>query len=305
MTTESQPLAPAASTAAEPFDDVNADLVLRSSDRVDFRVFKCILSLTSPIFKDMFTIGAPTLQHSSNPPVVPLSESSTTLDVLFRFIYPGVTQANPLFDTFNDAKLFLAAIAKYDIVATVRERALEIVNHQFLAERPVSIYAVACELGWQDLAQIAARETLKSKELARPAGYVEELETLTAGAFHRLLSYHHNCGVAASSAIGSFRRPGGMCGSFAPSRSCPNGIDNSDHEWVINEYVAVYRKELLSRPHPSIIGQFPIGTWDSGMRASPMKKICLRMPIYLDTFRESFTAHIEEVVSKVELEFRL
>ncbi|KAL4062392.1 hypothetical protein V8B97DRAFT_1996638 [Scleroderma yunnanense] len=300
---EPQPLAPAASTATEPFDDANADLILRSSDRVDFRVFKCILWLTSPIFKDMFTIGAPTLQQSSNPPVVTLSESSTTLEVLFRLIYPGVTQANPVFDTFNDAKEFLAAIAKYDMIATVREQALQLVNHQFLAERPVSIYAVA----WRDLAQMAARETLKIRELGRPQGYVEELETMNAGAFYRLLSYHHSCGVAATNA--RFQNPKGMCGSrdlnSYQTIPCPNGIASSEHQWIISEYEGICRKELLARPHPSTIRQFlTTETWIAGTKALPKKNICFRMPTYLNTFCDDFVKHIKEVISEVELDFR-
>jgi hypothetical protein len=43
--------------AEAPFDDAQADLHLQSSDDVHFRVYKNILSLASPTFTDMLSIG--------------------------------------------------------------------------------------------------------------------------------------------------------------------------------------------------------------------------------------------------------
>ncbi|KAG6326948.1 hypothetical protein ID866_12141, partial [Astraeus odoratus] len=194
------PPPPAATcTADEPFDDVNADIVLRSSDDVDFKVFKCILSLASPVFKDTVTLAAPTLDQSpdlQSLPIVYMSENSDTLDVLLRLIYPGATQASLACGTFE--VLLLLAIEKYDMIPPITDRAKELVMDQFLEKRAVSIYAIACEHKWKDLAQRAARETLKIRDLGRPEGYAEELENLKAGAFYRLLAYHHACGVAAA-----------------------------------------------------------------------------------------------------------
>jgi BTB/POZ domain len=42
--------------ADAPFNNLKADVILRSADNVDFRVFKSILSLSSPIFDDMFAL---------------------------------------------------------------------------------------------------------------------------------------------------------------------------------------------------------------------------------------------------------
>ncbi|KAI0285939.1 hypothetical protein BGY98DRAFT_249262 [Russula aff. rugulosa BPL654] len=54
--------------AEAPFNDAQADLILRSSDEVPihFRVFKNILSLASPVFADMFSIPSPS-SPSENP----------------------------------------------------------------------------------------------------------------------------------------------------------------------------------------------------------------------------------------------
>ena len=39
-----------------PFDKLNADLVIRSSDNIDFRVFRSLLSFASSFFDGMFTL---------------------------------------------------------------------------------------------------------------------------------------------------------------------------------------------------------------------------------------------------------
>jgi hypothetical protein len=76
-------------SAGAPFDDAWADLILRSSDGVPFRVFKIILSLASPIFTDMFSIPPPVSQQSDDQiPMVDLSEHSKVLDVALCHIYP-------------------------------------------------------------------------------------------------------------------------------------------------------------------------------------------------------------------------
>ncbi|KAI0069763.1 hypothetical protein K474DRAFT_1609097 [Panus rudis PR-1116 ss-1] len=47
-------------TVAEaPFDDVDADVVLRSCDCIDFLVSKVILKVVSPFFTDMFALPQP------------------------------------------------------------------------------------------------------------------------------------------------------------------------------------------------------------------------------------------------------
>ena len=42
--------------AAVPFDHTKADIILRSSDNIDFHIFKLCLSLASPFFETLFDI---------------------------------------------------------------------------------------------------------------------------------------------------------------------------------------------------------------------------------------------------------
>jgi len=50
--------------AKHPFDDPKADVILRSSDNVDFRCYKLLLAFASPsFFEGMFNLPQPTGDH--------------------------------------------------------------------------------------------------------------------------------------------------------------------------------------------------------------------------------------------------
>ncbi|KAH9027758.1 hypothetical protein EDB84DRAFT_299873 [Lactarius hengduanensis] len=96
-----------------PFDDADADTVLRSSDQVDFYVFRVMLSKTSPFFKSMFSLPQPdTGVSEKQTSIISLTENSRTIAVLLSSIYPTVpTKFVPL-DVMIDA---LVAARKYDM----------------------------------------------------------------------------------------------------------------------------------------------------------------------------------------------
>jgi len=59
----------------------------------DFRVHKFMLSLVSPVFKDMFTLPQPPNQNRNGEPDIPIvdiPDSPQVFDIILRFIYPGV-----------------------------------------------------------------------------------------------------------------------------------------------------------------------------------------------------------------------
>ncbi|KAF8334638.1 uncharacterized protein EI90DRAFT_2847515, partial [Cantharellus anzutake] len=64
------------------FED--GDVILRSTDGVEFRVHKYILSISSPFFSSMFTLP----QTSGETQTIEIAEDAKTLDALLRFIYP-------------------------------------------------------------------------------------------------------------------------------------------------------------------------------------------------------------------------
>lgn len=81
--------------AAAPFDHAKADIILHSSDNIDFRIFKLFLSLASPFFETVFeltqsakTSGNQEIKADDDLVVIRVPENSKTLDSLLRFFYP-------------------------------------------------------------------------------------------------------------------------------------------------------------------------------------------------------------------------
>ncbi|TCD67380.1 hypothetical protein EIP91_012415 [Steccherinum ochraceum] len=174
----------ATTTASDPFNK-STDLILRSSDSVDFHVWSIILKEASPMFDTM--LGLP--QPAANPdvPVVPVTEDSATLRGLLELCYPmtpSIMQERHI-DTILRV---LEAAMKYGMewsAALVAQSLKELADNQ-----PVRVYAVAQRHGMQELAQYAARVGLKKPLLD---GYCSELEDITGAAFYRLVQYREKC----------------------------------------------------------------------------------------------------------------
>jgi hypothetical protein len=78
-----------ATSILEPFDVPDANIIIRSSDFVDFRVHKPILSMASPFFNDLLSIPQPPDgEIVDGLPVVQLPESSELLNGLILMLYP-------------------------------------------------------------------------------------------------------------------------------------------------------------------------------------------------------------------------
>jgi hypothetical protein len=183
-------------TARAPFDNSKCDIILRSANGVNFHVFKLILSLVSPVFQGMFMLPQNMTQtDASSIPVIPMAESSTTLESLLLLSYPAAT---PNFNSLEDTKVVLEAARKYDMLAVV-SRAKDIVFAKFLPTNSLELYALSCIFGWRQHARMAATRTLEMdlKDLGRPNSEFAGMRDISAFDYHKLLIYHYECGVAA------------------------------------------------------------------------------------------------------------
>jgi hypothetical protein len=76
----------------ETFDVPDANLIIRSSNLVDFRVHKPVLAIASPFFKDLLSLPQPSDGETVDGlPVVQLSEGSELLNSLISILYPTCT----------------------------------------------------------------------------------------------------------------------------------------------------------------------------------------------------------------------
>ncbi|KAH8110821.1 hypothetical protein DFH11DRAFT_1618922 [Phellopilus nigrolimitatus] len=181
---------------ASPFssDDAHgADVILRSSDGFDFHVIKAILSVASPIFKDMFSLPQPipisslSNEHHSDLAIVDLSESGVVLDALLRDIYPVVSLIPDLKDVQLMIGILLSA-RKYNMDLVIHN--IESPLHKSIengGNAALKLYSLASMHRLEGEARIAAFATLKSPTME---AFEPELGQITGAEYYHLLDYH-------------------------------------------------------------------------------------------------------------------
>ncbi|KAI0033950.1 hypothetical protein K488DRAFT_38866, partial [Vararia minispora EC-137] len=184
-----------------PFDDSDGDIVLRSSDGVDFRLYTVILRKASHTFHDLFTTPGLTSSDLTRDglPVISLSDDARTLRLLLRHIYPV---AGPELTDPDDVRALLRALDKYCITSQIAASERLVLG---LAERaPELAYALACRFRLPaEVARRAARLTLR-----KPAGLAvlseEDAAHVPGLQYHRLLAYQSRAVTAAAHAVKTF-----------------------------------------------------------------------------------------------------
>ena len=132
---------PFPSSASAPFDETSdGDVILRSSDGVMFRTHKVILSLASPFFRDMFSLpqtGAP-LDCTGNGSIIPFTESSESIDILLRVVYP---EEDPDLKLVHDIEGVVEAAIKYDM-----PKCISIMRKKLIlcaSKEPIRVFMIA------------------------------------------------------------------------------------------------------------------------------------------------------------------
>lgn len=180
--------------ANPPFDDDDADVILRSSDNIDFNVFKLLLSMGSPFFKDMFSLpqaagdGGDT---RDGVPVIQVSETAKVLRMLLVMCYPMDAAEQLALEKLEDVDMLLDAAIKYSVERAEKNAREMLVGSQHLKANALRVFAIACRHRLDREARVAARATL-SGPIPR-INFGAELELLSAAKLLRLLKYHEDC----------------------------------------------------------------------------------------------------------------
>jgi len=170
-------------------DDFDAapegDIILRTHGPPyrEFHVHKLILSLASPVFKDMFGVPQPK-SNTSN--IVDVTDPPRALDLVLKLIYPFSPPK------VNDLDLLVQGLIiadKYDIGAA-RVRLRESLN-KFMRAEPLRVYAIASRFGLEEEAEAAALFTtgiylpgLTSSKLP------DDMAHIPAPVYHKLITLH-------------------------------------------------------------------------------------------------------------------
>jgi BTB/POZ domain len=174
-----------------PFNDHRADVILRTSDLVDFRVHTLVLSLVSPVFDSMFNLPQPPDAEDALP-VISVSESSRTLEKFLGFCYPG---RDPELADLNDVGDMLEVMSKYDVEAVKNRVRKSLLAPIFLETEPLRVFAIAQLYHLEFETKRAALYTLRRPQFEV---YCAELERISARPYHRLAKYGAKCRTAAA-----------------------------------------------------------------------------------------------------------
>ncbi|KZP00318.1 hypothetical protein CALVIDRAFT_510396 [Calocera viscosa TUFC12733] len=176
-------------TSSNLFASASADLILRTSDGVDLRVFSAILAEASPFFADLLSLPQPepaTSTHAAPAPaVIDITEMADVMEPLLGFVYP---HPDPQIEKLDIVRPVLGAAFKYDFTAALSSLRKLLISPEFLEKEPTRVYAIACMYELEEEAKLASAHTLKLGLLegALPA----ELKYITAYDYHRLLLLH-------------------------------------------------------------------------------------------------------------------
>lgn len=167
----------------------DADIILRAS-RCDapreFRVHRIILSIVSPVFKDMFSIPQPVSSMTAAEitiPVINVDDTPEDLEVFLHVIYPFGLPAFPTLDAISHA---LVILDKYQVGGGSLQplRAL-LVSPEFLKNDPIRVYSIACYWKFKEEADLAASYTSSLDVLTSASG--EDIRRMTGTEYHRIL----------------------------------------------------------------------------------------------------------------------
>jgi hypothetical protein len=193
--------------ASAPFDHAKADVILRSADGVEFRVFTLFLSLASPFFETLFGLpqasdGTSDQEMKDGLAVIAVSEDSKTLDSFLRFCYPSTLAEDPSLDNLTEVLSVLAAARKYSLDLIERKVCQALTNPKVLETEPIRCFAIARNARLKHETITAARHNLRQPLI--PALFAE-IDLITASDFLALLTYHKKCATAVRALMKNFK----------------------------------------------------------------------------------------------------
>ena len=191
------------------FTTSDGDIILHASTdsgpKHDFRAHKFILSLASPVFKDIFTLPQPSGQKQdgeSDIHTVDIPDSPKVIDIILRFIYPGVEPPN--ITNLSTLTALFSATDKYNIASMlpILRQSLK----TFLPGDSFEVYIIACRFGLSEEAKEAAQVStswsmikrdynkavrhISGPDLYRFARFVQEREREGLSRIERSLGWH-------------------------------------------------------------------------------------------------------------------
>jgi len=178
----------------EPFDVPDPNLIIRSSDHVDFRVHKPVLAVSSPFFKDLLSLPQPSDSETVDGlHVVQLPEDSELLNSLLSMLYP-LRPLAVIPRSYDKVLYLLAACQKYDMASVQSSIRAAVSYGAFPAPEGAeafAAYSIASGKGLIPEMENAARQTLDHPMTFEILG--ERLRLFEGWALRDLASFRRRC----------------------------------------------------------------------------------------------------------------
>ncbi|KAG2137597.1 uncharacterized protein EDB93DRAFT_759571 [Suillus bovinus] len=293
-------------TIAPPFLHAKADIILRSSDGVDFRVITLFLNLASSSFDSIIEQAAQSNQIEGDLPVVSVEENHRVLDILLRFCYPSTLAEDPPLHEFEDIIPVLEAARKYSL-KPLEHRVRQALKSR-MEKEPLRCFAVAMRVQLNIEATLAAGYTLREPLI--PASF-PEINLITAKELLALLTYHQRCSISVQSLgkdlswiISSYQSSdvtgyqwiiGGSCDCESGSQFLLNG--QRPLKWW-SDYMEKSLISLYDKPsgHTVLAG---VGDTIRGVRARGCSRCCSNILVNMTGFAELFSGNVDKLTGKV------
>ncbi|KAF8205220.1 hypothetical protein K438DRAFT_533886 [Mycena galopus ATCC 62051] len=183
-----------------------ADIILRSSDSVDFHCHKNILAHASQFFFDMFRAGAVCENddiHKDGKAVIPMKEPHAVLYRLLTLVYPAHTSA-PLLLTepahLDNICAVHEAANKYQMVRTQGLVEYMLLYSPLLYAHPHRFFAIASIRSIIPLVRKAALATLRDT-VDPEVPFIPEFEVITGNRVQELNNFIQRCGKRAQNLL--------------------------------------------------------------------------------------------------------
>ncbi|KAK0466015.1 uncharacterized protein EV420DRAFT_806458 [Desarmillaria tabescens] len=179
-------------TADAPFNDPTdvVDLVIRTTDNVDFFVLSGLLSLRSP--SSFFRHALQSNRHTEERdgfPVLRVVEDSTTFRYILLLCYPNDRPVE--IKSVEDVVAVRVALEKYCMDYAIGRFEQTVIASSLIREHALRLFVLAFRKGWRKLGEAAAKNTLfipLTEDVA-----IEELNDISAMQYVILRDYHRKC----------------------------------------------------------------------------------------------------------------
>jgi hypothetical protein len=285
----------------------DANIILRSSDQVEFRVHKSVLAMSSPFFGDLLSLPQPPDgEFVDGLPVIQLSEDADLLKILVSLLYP-ISPAIP--SSYEKVFALLSACQKYDMVSIQSNIRAEINRRgsptPLGADDAFHKYAIASRLRLIPEMESAARLTLGYPMTFESLG--DRLHSFSGRALCDLVRYRKRCRDNLVSCLNSFfnvhsRRQiwAGCQKPYAPGGwgTVPqNGPTTWLHDFFTSKIVELKNGFTDAISSPSYIIEGYIAALKNHTQSSCNS--CVRVPVEVHTFCMELEDELAQALNEV------